>query len=170
MATAPTTTESANAELIAWAFDQLNTHDVSELKQRAWTPEPLERFPDRTCRGSDEIAAYFEEVFAGMPDFHMEVRNVAAQGEDVYVHWHLTGTHQGPLQGIAPTGRRLEIDGIDHFVMRDGKVISNFVVFDQMQYARGIGMMPPDGSAGDKALKGAFNAKTAVAGRFARRG
>ena len=167
--TSASTTEEANVELIAWAFAQLNTHDVTELKRRAWTPETVERFPDRTCRGAEEIGAYFEDVFAGMPDFHMEIRNLAASGDDVYVHWHLTGTHTGPLLGIAPTGRRLEVDGIDHFVMRDGKVVSNFVVFDQMQYARGIGMMPPDGSAGDKALKAAFNAKTALAGRLRRK-
>ncbi|HEX8103260.1 MAG TPA: ester cyclase [Solirubrobacteraceae bacterium] len=129
--------------------------------RRPWPPHPSKR-------PTGEIAAYFEDAFAGLPDFHMTIRNLAAQGDDVYVHWHLTGTHTGPLLGIAPTGRPIAVDGIDRFVMRDGEVASNFVVFDQMQYARGIGMMPPDGSAGDKALKAACTAKTAVIGRLKR--
>jgi hypothetical protein len=54
---------------------------------------------------------------------------------------------------------------MDHFVLRDGRVVSNFVVFDQLQYARAIGMMPPDASAGDKAMKAAFNARTKIARR-----
>ena len=49
--------------------------------------------------------------------------------------------------------------------MHDGKVTSNFVVFDQMQFARSVGMMPPDGSAADRVMKAAFNAKTRIARR-----
>ena len=70
--------------------------------------------------------------------------------------------------GIEPTGKQLAIDGIDHFVLRDGKVVSNFVVTDQLAYGRQIGMMPPDGSAADKAMKAAFNVRTKVARRLKR--
>ncbi len=93
-------------------------------------------------------------------------RELAAQDEDAFVQWRMTGTHSGtPWQGIVPTGRTVELDGIDHFVLRDGKVISNFVVFDQMQIARSVGMMPSDGSPADRAMKAAFNTKTRVTRR-----
>jgi hypothetical protein len=52
--------------------------------------------------------------------------------------------------------------------MRDGKVVSNFVIVDQMQYARQIGLMPPDGAAADRALKAAFNARTKLAEKLKR--
>jgi|tagenome__1003787_1003787.scaffolds.fasta_scaffold19963254_1 steroid delta-isomerase-like uncharacterized protein len=155
----------SNGELIRWAFDQLNRRDVSALR-RFWDADTVERFPDRTCRGTDEIAAYFEDAFAALPDWRMEIISLAEQGDDVFVHWHLEGTHQGPLLGIEGTGKAVSIDGMDHFVLREGRVISNFVVFDQMQYARQIGMMPPDASAGDRALKAAFNARTRLARRL----
>jgi predicted ester cyclase len=153
---------ASNAELVRWAFDVLNTHEVSPLRQ-FWTSETVERFPDRECRGTDEIAGYFEEAFTAIRDFHMEVISIVEQGDDVFVQWRLTGIHDGPLLGIAPTHKPLEIDGMDHFVMRDGVVKSNFVVFDQMQYARQIGMMPPQDSSADRAVKGLFNARTRVA-------
>ena len=69
----------------------------------------------------------------------------------------------GPDPGLDGTGKRLELDGADHFTVRDGKIASNFVIFDQMQWARHIGLMPPEGSTPDKAIKAAFNAKTRVA-------
>jgi steroid delta-isomerase-like uncharacterized protein len=150
---------ATNAELVRWSFEMLNRHDLSALEQ-FWNSETVERFPDRTCHGKDEIVRYFGDAFAAIPDFHMEVQAIAEQDEHVFVHWRLTGTHQGPALGIEPTGKSLTIDGMDHFTFRDGKVISNFVVFDQMQYARQIGMMPADGSGPDKALKAAFNART----------
>ncbi|MFL5891690.1 MAG: ester cyclase [Solirubrobacterales bacterium] len=158
---------ASNAELVRWAFEMLNQHDVSPLR-RFWSDDTVERFPDRTCRGADEIARYFEDAFAAIADFHMEVRAIAEQGEDVFVHWRLTGVHDGPLLGIEPTHKPLAIDGMDHFVVRDGQVISNFVIFDQMQYARQIGMMPADGSSADKAVKTAFNARTKLAAKLKR--
>jgi steroid delta-isomerase-like uncharacterized protein len=145
----------------------LNEGDVAALKE-LWTEDTIERFPDKTCRGGEEIAAYFEGTLVAIPDFHIEVLAIAEQGDDVFVQWHLTGTHAGPLLGIAPTGKRLAIDGIDHFVVRDGKVVSNFVVSDQLEYARQIGMMPADGSAGDRALKALFNARSKLARRLKR--
>ena len=81
------------------------------------------------------------------------------------MRWRLSGTQQGRLQGLEGTGRRLRLDGVDVFTLRDGKIASNFVIFDQTQWGRQIGLMPEDGSTGDRALKGAFNART----RFARK-
>jgi steroid delta-isomerase-like uncharacterized protein len=158
---------ATNSDIVRWAFDKLNERDVTPLRQ-FWTSDSVERFPDQTCRGQEEIARYFEDAFAAVPDFHMEIVSIAEQDEDVFVHWRLTGTHQGPLLGIEPTGRKLAIDGMDHFVIRDGTVVSNFVVFDQMQYARQIGMMPADGSPADKAVKSAFNARTKLLAKVKR--
>jgi predicted ester cyclase len=165
VATAPV--NATYAELVAWAFEQLNHHDVSALRT-FWNDDTVERFPDRTCRGADEIVSYFEEAFAAISDFHMEVLAIAEQADDVFVHWRLTGVHDGALLGIAPTHKPVAIDGMDHFVIRDGEVLSNFVVFDQMQYARQLGLMPADGSAADKALKRAFNARTRLAAKLKR--
>lgn len=169
MSTATTPPETAtNAELIRWAFDVLNTHDVTALKPY-WTESTRERFPNATCVGPDEIGAYFEATFAAVPDFRIEIVALAEQGDDVFVQWRLTGTHSGAAwQGIGPTGKTLELDGIDHFVVRDGKVESNFVVFDQLQFARQIGMMPADGSPADRAMKAAFNGKTQLLQRIKR--
>lgn len=167
MATASAPTQATNAELVRWAFERLNDHDVDPLKQ-FWTDDTVERFPDRTCVGAEEIAQYFKDTMAALPDFHIEIVGMAAEDEHVFVQWKITGTHQGPLLGLEPTGKPIALDGIDHFVLRDGKVISNFVVTDQMDYARQLGVMPPDGSAADKAMKAAFNARTKLARRLRR--
>lgn len=159
---------ASNGELVRWAFGQLNNRDVTPLR-RFWTDQTVQRFPDRTCRGPDEIAGYFGEIFAALPDFNMEIVDLVEQGDHVFVHWHLTGTHTGaPVQGLEPTGRKLAIDGMDHFVMREGKTVSNFVVFDQLQWARQVGFLPEDGTAGDRVAKAAFNAKGRLQQRLKR--
>ena len=160
--------QASNGELVRWAFERINDHDVTPLKE-FWTADTVEHFPDRTCRGSEEIAAYFEDTFKGVPDMNMEIVALAEQGDDVFVQWRLTGRHTGVFQGIAPTGRELSIDGIDHFVISDDqKVISNFVVFDRVQFGQQLGLMPPDDSRGDRAMKAAFNARTKIASKLRR--
>lgn len=166
MPTSAPPASATSAELVRWAFEVLNTRDVTPLRE-FWTQESVARFPDRKCRGTDEIAAYFEEVFAALPDVQIEVFELVDRDEHVLVQWHLTGTHTGgDFQGIEATGRPLAIDGMDHFVLGDGKLVSNFVVYDQMQFARQVGLLPQDGSGADRALKLAFNAKTTLEKRI----
>lgn len=160
---------ASNVDLMRWLFERLNAHDSAGARQ-LWSEETVERFPDRTCRGADEIANYFDASFAALPDWRMEIEGIAAEGDAVFVRWRLTGTHAAAIFGIEPTGRRIEVDGIDHFTIREGRVVSNFVVFDQMQFARQIGMLPPDGSAADRVLRGAFNLRTRLLRLLGHRG
>ncbi|MER7555637.1 ester cyclase [Nocardioides sp. NPDC126508] len=148
-----------NVELIRWAFDRLNAQDLASLHS-FWTEDTVEYFPDATCRGVDEIAAYFSDKFAAIDGFHLEPAAIAGSGDDVLAHWRLTGRHTGTLLGVGATGRTIELDGCDHFALHDGKVRTNTVVFDQMAFARQVGLLPPDGSAVDKGLKAVFNTKT----------
>jgi len=79
----------------------------------------------------------------------------------VFLRWRLSGHHTGgEWEGIAPTGARVDLDGMDHFVVEDGRIVSNFVVFDQVQFARQIGLLPAAGSRVDVGLKQAFNLLT----------
>ncbi|SDD44572.1 ester cyclase [Rhodococcus tukisamuensis] len=158
----------SDAELVRWAIGRLNAKDIDSLRT-FWTANSVVHFPTGTCRGTADIAAYFEQVFAAVPDFDLEIESIAQSGGDVFVHWHLTGRHVGPLFGIAGTGRRIDFEGIEHFVIADGKVVTNTVRYDQMEFARQIKMLPLDGSIADRAMKAVFNAKTRVVG-IARRG
>jgi steroid delta-isomerase-like uncharacterized protein len=150
-------TGGSPGDVVRWTFDILNSHQTAPL-QAVWSDDTRERFPTETVHGGTAIAAWFEAMFRAMPDFTLTMQSMAEDGEEVFVRWRLTGTHTGAeLQGIAPTGARIDVDGVDDFVVRDGRIVSNFVIYDQMQFARQIGLLPADGSRLDLGLKGAFN-------------
>ncbi|MDE3069248.1 MAG: ester cyclase [Acidobacteriota bacterium] len=150
---------TSNGELVRWSFERLNEHDIDALRPY-WTTETVERFPDRTCRGADEIADYFEAMIRAVENWHLRIVALVEDGPEVFARWHLTGVHRGELMGIAPTGRELSVDGVDHFTIRAGVIVSNFVISDQLAVARQLGMLPEDGSAPDRVLKRAFNVRT----------
>jgi hypothetical protein len=70
---------------------------------------------------------------------------------------HFSG---GPFQGIDPTGRRVEMRGLDLLEIEDGLIVGNTAYYDGMSFARQIGLMPPEDSGAERAMKSAFNAAT----------
>lgn len=157
------------ADVARATLDALNAHDIDSMRA-CWSESITERMPDGTVSGADALAAYFQGLVDALPDVSMRYEAVVEDGETVLLRWHLTGTHTGaPFQGIAPTGKAVALDGMDHMTIRDGKLVENFVVFDRMQFAQQLGMMPPDGSGPEKAMKAAFNARTALMRRLAQR-
>lgn len=72
-------TGTSGVELVSRIFELINSHDVATLKEQVWTHEMVQRFPDRTCHGPQELAEYFETLFAAVPDLRMEILSLAQQ-------------------------------------------------------------------------------------------
>jgi predicted ester cyclase len=158
------------AEIARELFEErLNARDADALREY-WAEDVVEDFPTGTVSGREAMRDYFAEAFAAMPDFHITADKIVAEGETVFVKWRMTGTFKGaPWQGIEPTGDRIELDGMDCFTIRDGLVVGNFVRYDQMSFARQVGMMPAQGSGAERAMTAAFNAKTKLQRRLRER-
>src|SRR6185312_1514118 len=107
------------------------------------------------------VRAFLGELIEALPDLSMEVLSTTAEGERCGVHWRLRGTFAGPgsFGGVAPTGSRLDIEGFDLVMVTDGLIQHNDAFTDSMTFARQVGMMPAQGSAGEARMTGAFNAK-----------
>ncbi|MBV9207281.1 MAG: ester cyclase [Actinobacteria bacterium] len=117
-------------------------------------------------RGHEAVRAFFRELFAAFPDFAMTVNRLVADETSAVVQWHAAGTFAGgPFQGIAPTGRRVEIRGVDVMEIADGLIQRNTIYYDGATFARQIGLLPVRGSRADQALLAAFNAKTTLSQR-----
>jgi steroid delta-isomerase-like uncharacterized protein len=118
------------------------------------------------------LAQWFRDLFAAVPDWHVEIENVVDDGSrQVVVQWHATGTFNGdsPFIGIEPNGRHIDIRGVDVIRVDDEfKVVTNTVYYDGVEFARQIGMLPARDSAGDRAMLAAFNGATKLKRRLRR--
>lgn len=108
------------------------------------------------------VRALIGEMLEAMPDMRFELLDTTTEGERCAVRWRLTGTFAGPgrWNGIAPTGDRVALEGIDLLCVRDGLIRSNDAYTDTMTLPREIGMMPPLHSLAERRMIGAFNVKT----------
>jgi steroid delta-isomerase-like uncharacterized protein len=114
-------------------------------------------------RGRGEIQQMFREIFAASSDLETTVSRVVAGEKLAAAEWRMRGTFDGaPFQGIEPTGRPFDMRGLDLFEVEDGQIVSNTGYYDGAEYARQIGMLPPQDSGAERAMTNAFNAVTKV--------
>jgi steroid delta-isomerase-like uncharacterized protein len=93
-------------------------------------------------RGSDGLRQSYGAFRAALPDLRFTVEDVIAEGDRVVVRWSARGTHQGPLLGVAATGRPVAITGIDVFRIDGGKIAEGWSNFDQLGLLRQVGAVP----------------------------
>jgi len=158
------TVRSAEAVVRSY-FDAVIARDPAAMAEH-WADEGIEDIvPVGVFRGPDEVQAYFTELFTAVPDAEMTLERVLAQDDNVLVQWRMSGTFGGgPLMGVEPTGRRIELRGLDWLEVEGNKITRNTAFADGAALARGMGMLPPQGSSAEKAMFGAFNAFTKARG------
>jgi predicted ester cyclase len=150
-------------QLMRRAFEAIAARDVDDLAT-LWDESTLDVFVALQSEvvGATELRVFFEEMFAAVPDLEFVIEEVHEVDEAVAVgQWHLTGTFSGgSFQGIEPTGRRLDLRGIDVMRFEGGILRRTDIYYDGLAFARQIGMLPAADSPADRGMRHAFNAVT----------
>jgi steroid delta-isomerase-like uncharacterized protein len=89
--------------------------------------------------GLKGFAGAFRESF---PDWHSTVEELIAEGDRVAERWTGRGTHRGELQGIPPTGKRVEVPGNVFYRIVDGKIVEFRGQLDMMSLMQQLGVIP----------------------------
>lgn len=169
MAQTETAQRSAEETAIA-AFEAFIAHDVDALLAN-WHPEGIQDWvPIGVFRGHDEMRELFKGVFGAMPNSEMTIVETTSDERRCVIQWRLRGVHDGaPFMGIDPTGRELEMRGVDVMEVEDGLIVRNTVYYDGAAQARGLGLLPPQDSGAEKLMIGAFNGVTKLRRAIAER-
>jgi steroid delta-isomerase-like uncharacterized protein len=153
------------------ALEAVAAKDLEALRA-CWHDELVENFVVLgPVEGKEAAASFFTEMFAAMPDMQFTIDRVMGVDDTTAVgQWHLEGTFSGgPFQGLQPTGRTIDLRGIDVMEFDDGLLRHNTVYYDGLAFARQVGLLPPAGSRGDRGLMSVFNAFTRTKARFRRK-
>jgi hydroxyacylglutathione hydrolase len=159
------TGSKAEAEAVARRyFETIGAHDVQGAAAM-WADGGREDVRGQGLFiGPEGVREFIGSLIEAIPDLRMEIVSTTTEDERCAVHWRFSGTFAGPgsFNGIAPTGHRMEIEGVDVLTVRDGLIQSNDAFTDTMAVPRQIGMMPPLHSSAEQRMMGAFNVKTQV--------
>ena len=105
-------------------------------------PPEMQRGPD----GMKRLAVALRTAF---PDMQIIHDDVITQGDKVIIRWSMTGTQDGELFGVPPTGKSVSITGIDIFRVDAGKIVELWQNWDQMGMMQQLGVIPAAEESGE---------------------
>lgn len=87
---------------------------------------PLEPTP----RPAGGFQAFYGMILRAFPDASVEINEQLAERDLVATRKTLRGTHRGEIWDLPPTGNRVELEFIDIFRVKDGKLIEHWTSMD----------------------------------------
>ncbi len=89
----------------------------------------------------DELVA--PDVFnhSAVPDVHYAVEGMIAEGDMVACRVTCSGTHEGELWGILPTGKRFSVEHVHWHRLADGKLVERWGVRDDLGMVQQLGVV-----------------------------
>ena len=139
------TVETQNEQVVRRFFEAINRHDAKAAA--AEFAEDAKNFGRPIGRkGMEDVLA---DIFNTFPDWHMEIENIVASGDQVAVRCRVTWTHQGigkmPLNGMpvgaAPTRKHFEVGHTHWDTLRGGQIVEHYANRDDLGMLRQLGLL-----------------------------
>ena len=145
-----------NAEIIRRFLDAINRHDVEAA---------TDFFADDTINhgiptGRTGVRRILVDIFATFPDWHSEIVDLVAVGNDVVIREIVSGTHEGTgriaangglLVGVPPTGMKFKVQAMHWYTLdKAGVIVTARANRDDVGMMQHLGLLPlPPGGRRD---------------------
>jgi predicted ester cyclase len=126
-----TVSAEENKAMLRRLVEALNVGDI-DVVDELFTPELAEQQKQG-----------FTAYRSGFPDWREEIVDLVAEEDKVVGRFKCSGTHRGEMMGIAPTGRRMEVDEVYFLRVENGKFVEFWGLEDNLTRMRQLGLLPP---------------------------
>lgn len=149
-------TARRNAKIVRQQIDAVNRHDVEAAA--AFIAE--DTVNHGVPVGRTGVRRVLTDVFATFPDWHMEIVDLVAVGDDVVIREIVSGTHLGTcrisvngglLVDVPPTGKKFRVQAMHWYTLnKDGLIVAGRANRDDVGMMQHLGLLPlPPGGRRD---------------------
>ncbi len=136
-----------NKALIRRVLEMINARELDAAFELYATDYVYHGPGGQELRGRDGIRGLWAAFFGAFPDLHATIDDMFAEGDMAALRWTITGTHTGDFQGIAPTGKRIELPIAELFRIVDGVLVEAWDQYDRLHLLEQIGAVPTPAEA-----------------------
>lgn len=141
----------ANRRLLDHYVERYNAGDLDAVME-LYAEDAVQKMHDGTFQGRAAIRQRLARDLTACPDATYTVGSFVEQGDSFADEWTFAGTHAGPLllpdgTSLPPTGKRLEIKGMELVQVRDEKIVIDNLYYDAMAILAQVGLIPQDATA-----------------------
>ncbi len=135
--------ETTVRRMIDEAWNKGNLKVIDEV----CTPDVAHNEPMNPVRGLEAMKGVVTKYRTAFPDCRMDIDEIVSAGERCCIRWRYSGTHQGMLEGIAPTGRRVSGTGLSLCHFMGDRISQMFVNWDALGLLQQLGVVTLPGKA-----------------------
>jgi steroid delta-isomerase-like uncharacterized protein len=137
---------SANKKLLDRYVERYNAGDLDAVMD-LYAEDAVQLMPDGVFEGRSTIRERLAQELSGFSEVAHRVESFVEQGDAFADEWTFVGTHTGPFAlpdgtQLPPTGKRVELRGMEFVQLRDGKVVVDNLYYDNMAVAVQLGLVP----------------------------
>jgi predicted SnoaL-like aldol condensation-catalyzing enzyme len=92
--------------------------------------------------GRDSLIQSLKEFKEAFPTMRFDVLHTAVDGDMVFVHYHFTGSNDGPFMGMPATNKKLDYMGVDLIRVKDSVATEHWDYGDNITHLKQMGLMP----------------------------
>ncbi len=99
------------------------------------------------AKNQQEMEAHMKVFFKAFPDLKVSMEETDVKGKKIFLLWQSTGTNTGVYGEIAPTGKKVRINGLSQLYFNDaGKLYREDVYFNELDLLQQLGysLNPPN--------------------------
>jgi steroid delta-isomerase-like uncharacterized protein len=142
---------SANHELLDRYVELYNEGELDACME-LYAEDAVQLMHDGTFEGLSEIHERLARDLIAFPDAKYTVASFVEQGDSFADEWTFTGTNTGPFRlpdgtEVPPTGRRMEIRGMELVQVRHRKIVVDNLYYDFMAALAQLGLVPEGAAA-----------------------
>lgn len=132
-----------NKALARRVIEQMFNEGNLEVADELLAPGYVDHDPSlpQDVHGPEGFKQYVGMYRAAFPDLHVQIDDQLAEGDRVATRWTGTGTHNGELAGITPTGKPVTLPGMEIVRIANGKLIEGWEGYDSGTLLRQLGVM-----------------------------
>jgi steroid delta-isomerase-like uncharacterized protein len=131
----------------------LNAGDIDAAMNTMFAVDAVDHDPaPGQGPGREGFRSFFQTLAIAFPDAHLEPQTMVADDEQVAFAYTLTGTHKGDFQGIAPTGKRIEVRGLQIGRFEGGQIVERWGSTDELGIMAQLGAAPEASDGGKPGL------------------
>lgn len=135
----------ANKAVVRQGFDAFNRGDIDAFEQ-IYTEDCAWHGPGgRDVHGIADLKAMVTVYNGAFPGSQITVHDQFGEGDRVATRWTVTGTHDGDLEGIAPTGHSVHVSGLTISRHVGDRIAEEWELFDELTMMRQIGVIAEGG-------------------------
>jgi steroid delta-isomerase-like uncharacterized protein len=131
-----------NKELVHRFVEEFWNRGKTTAADELMAPDAEIHMPTGEVLDPDELKTFVGTWRESFPDWHSTFEDLVAEGDRVAERWTGRGTHLGELQGIPPTGKRVEAPGSVFYRIAGGKIVEFRGQLDMMGLMQQLGVIP----------------------------